>query len=59
MTFNLNPGEVMAIIVATVTIVTGMWHAAMHIGKLTVRMERVESKVADIEGLVERRHEHR
>jgi len=42
---SISPQVILAAVVMGVTIATAIWHAAMHVGRLTVRMERVEGTV--------------
>jgi hypothetical protein len=57
---SLGTVEVAEIIAATVAIVSGIFHAALYIGKLSVRIERHEDRLNDhderIDRLVEQRH---
>lgn len=49
MTFSLSPAEILTVIAGTTAMITGLFHAAMYVGKLTVRVEMntVEIKVHD------------
>lgn len=46
---TISPQAVLACVVMGVSITTAIWYSAMHIGRLTVRVERVELKVVDHE----------
>lgn len=47
--FTISPTEVLTVIGGAAAIVTAMWHAAMNIGKLTVKVDRHEDRLNDHE----------
>lgn len=44
---TISTGEVLAVIAGAAGLVTAIWHAAMYVGKLTVRVERHEDRLND------------
>lgn len=46
--------EVLAVIAGAVGLVTAIWHAAMYVGKLTVKVERHEDRLNDHDDRIER-----
>jgi len=44
---TISGQEVLSVLVGTVAIVSAIWHAAMYIGKLTVRVSRIEDRIED------------
>lgn len=56
---------VLAAIVATVGFVTALWHAALHIGRLSIRLDRSEDRLDNHETVIKelvgerRSHERR
>lgn len=46
--------ELVEVIAGTVAIVTGVFHAAMYIGKLSVRMSRAEDRLDDHDERIDR-----
>lgn len=45
--FTITPGEVMAALVGGAALATTIWHAAMYVGKLTVKVDRHEDRLND------------
>lgn len=50
---TISTSEVLTVIAGTVAIVTGLWHAAMYVGKLTVTVDRHEDRLNDHESELE------
>jgi hypothetical protein len=46
--------EVLAVVAGAVGLVTAIWHAAMYVGKLTVKVERHEDRLNDHEDRIDR-----
>lgn len=42
---TISTSEVITVIAGSAAIVTAIWHAAMYVGKLTVRMSRAEDRL--------------
>ena len=42
-------GEILAVIGVAISLTTGLWYAAMHIGKLTNRVDRHEDIIKNLE----------
>jgi len=42
---NISAEQFITIVAGTVAIVTAIWHAAMNIGKLTVKVQRHEDRI--------------
>ena len=53
-TVTLSPSEVLATIGAAAALVTAIWHAAMYVGKLTVKVDRHEDRLNDHEERIDR-----
>lgn len=51
---TINTQEFIAVIAGSAAIVTAIWHAAMYIGKLQVRMSRVEDRLDDHDERIDR-----
>lgn len=51
---TLSPGEVLATIAGAAGLVTAIWHAAMYVGKLTVKVDRHEDRLNDHEERLDR-----
>jgi hypothetical protein len=47
MTFS--PAELLTVIAGASGLVTAIWHAAMYVGKLTVRLERHEDRLQKVD----------
>lgn len=47
---TLSPSEVLTAITGAAAIVTAIWHAAMYVGKLTVKLDRHEDRLSNHEG---------
>jgi hypothetical protein len=54
---NLSPELAIAVMTGTVAIVTGLWHAAMYVGKLTVKVDRHEDRLNQHESKLDD-HDH-
>lgn len=50
---TLTPSEVLTAITGAAAIVTAIWHAAMYVGKLTVKIERHDDKLRDHDSRLE------
>lgn len=46
-TWTLTPELVIAVVAGAAGLVTAIWHAAMYVGKLTVRVQRHEDRLDD------------
>ena len=46
---TLTPSEVLTAVTGAAAIVTAIWHAAMYVGKLTVRLDRHEDRLSNHE----------
>lgn len=46
---TISTTEIVTIITGTVAIVTAIWHAAMYVGKLTVKIDRHEDRLSNHE----------
>lgn len=44
---TISTTEVLTVIAGAAGLVTAIWHAAMYVGKLTVRVERHEDRLDD------------
>jgi hypothetical protein len=44
-TVTVSAEQVLAVVGAAAAIITAVWHAAMYIGKITVRVSRVEDRL--------------
>lgn len=51
---SLGPAEILTSIAGAVAIVTAIWHAAMYVGKLTVKVDRHEDRLTDHEDRLDR-----
>lgn len=47
MPLTFNATELLAVIGGAAGLVTLVWHSAMYVGKMTVRLDRVEDRVDD------------
>ena len=47
---TLNPAEVLTAIAGAAAIVTAIWHAAMYVGKLTVKVDRHSDQIREHDG---------
>jgi hypothetical protein len=45
--YTITPGEVLAVVAGAAGLVTAIWHAAMYVGKLTVKVDRHEDRLND------------
>jgi hypothetical protein len=43
--YTITPGEVLAVVAGAAGLVTAIWHAAMYVGKLTVKVDRHEDRL--------------
>lgn len=50
---SLSIVDVVTIVAGTAAIVTAIWHAAMYVGKLTVKIDRHEDRLNDHEARLE------
>ena len=46
---TLSPSELLTVIAGAAALVTGIWHAAMHIGRLSVKVERHSDKIRNLD----------
>jgi hypothetical protein len=53
----LNPSEILAAIGGAAAIVTAIWHAAMYVGKLTVRVDRHQDRLDNHDDRLDRHDE--
>lgn len=53
-TVTITPQEWLAVIGGAVALVTAIWHAAMYVGRLTVKVERHEDRLDDHDKALER-----
>lgn len=44
---TINTTEILTVIAGAAGLVTAIWHAAMYVGKLTVRLERHEDQLQE------------
>jgi hypothetical protein len=44
-TLSISAEQVLAVIAGAAGFITAVWHAAMYIGKITVRLSRVEDRL--------------
>ena len=51
---TITPGEVLAVVGGAVALVTAIWHAAMYVGKLTVKVDRHEDRLNDQDDRIDR-----
>jgi NADP-dependent 3-hydroxy acid dehydrogenase YdfG len=51
---SFSTSEVLAVIGGAAGLVTAIWHAAMYVGKLTVKVDRHEDRLNDHEDRIER-----
>jgi hypothetical protein len=54
---TITAQEWLAVIGGAVALVTAIWHAAMYVGKLTVKVERHGDRLDDHDKLIERLEE--
>lgn len=55
---TISPSELLAVIAGSAGLVTAIWHAAMYVGKLTVKVDRHEDRLNDHEDRIERQERH-
>lgn len=53
-TVTITPGEVLTVVAGAAGLVTAIWHAAMYVGKLTVKVDRHEDRINDHEDRIDR-----
>lgn len=46
---SISTSELLAVIAGAAGLVTAIWHAAMYVGKLTVKVDRHEDRLNDHE----------
>lgn len=51
---TITPGEILAALVGGAALATTIWHAAMYVGKLTVKVDRHEDRLNDHDDRLER-----
>ena len=51
---TLSPSEILTAIAGAAGVVTAIWHAAMYVGKLTVKLQGHELRLDDHEERIER-----
>ncbi len=51
---TLSPSEVLTVIAGAAGLVTAIWHAAMYVGKLTVKVDRHEDRLNNHEDRLDR-----
>lgn len=56
---TLSPPEVLTAIAGAAAIVTAIWHAAMYVGKITVKLDRHEDRLNDHDDEIQRLNEYR
>lgn len=44
---TLSPSEILTTIAGAAGLVTAIWHAAMYVGKLTVKVQRHEDRIEE------------
>lgn len=55
---SISTSELLAVIAGAAGLVTAIWHAAMYVGKLTVKVDRHEDRLNDHEERIDRFSEH-
>lgn len=53
-TVTLSPSEILTAIAGAAGLVTAIWHAAMYVGKLTVKVDRHADRLDDHEERLDR-----
>lgn len=51
---NFSASELLAVVGGAAGLVTAIWHAAMYVGKLTVKVDRHEDRLDDHETRLDR-----
>jgi hypothetical protein len=51
---QISASEALTVIAGAVGLVTAIWHAAMYVGKLTVKVDRHEDRLNDHEERIDR-----
>ena len=51
---TLSPSEVLTAIAGAAGLVTAIWHAAMYVGRLTVKVDRHEDRLDDHQDRLDR-----